>query len=472
MSLMKRTGSNLSWILLSDMFAKGSMVFATVYLARVLGVVEFGIFSLGISIANSIWPIVDLGVNGFGTREVAQNKKSANELISTLNSLRLFASLIITTCAFLVLFNMGMDNNKTLALAASLLYLPCYAFCPDWVVRGLEKMNILFLINVTTAVVFIGGVLLLVHSPDNLVDASLARALSFGAGSVMGVVFLFSTGDAKFGIKISIKKWWNLLQKTYFFLLIRVATNLAQYLPVFFVSAMLTDVDVGIFSAPHRLYIIAFGGLAAVISAIYPILSSINKRGNEEFHRYQRLIVQALLTVFMPLAALGILVSDEIILVIFGEEYLASSSVLTIMLVTLLFVSMRSFFMFTLMSGGKEKSTYPVLILIVVLQLLVAWQLVGRFGVMGAAMSMLLGEVFACIAMVSISNRLLGVAIPLDRALCTLFSIVLVMTFVSWKLDLSIFQVLFIGGPIYLLLLPLTGLISIKKVKSLVNRKS
>lgn len=472
MSLMKRTGSNLSWILLSDLFAKGSMVFATVYLARIMGVVEFGIFSLGVSIANSIWPIVDLGVNGFGTREVAQNKESANELISALNSLRLFASLLITACAFIVLFNMGMDDNKTLALAASLLYLPCYAFCPDWVVRGLEKMNILFLINVTTALVFIGGVLLLVHSPDDLVDASLARALSFGAGSVMGVVFLFSTGDAKFGLKVSIKEWWELLQKTYFFLLIRVATNLAQYLPVFFVSVMLTDTDVGIFSAPHRLYIIAFGGLAAVISAIYPIMSNINKKGSEDFVRYQRLIVQALLTIFMPLAALGILVSDEIILIIFGEEYLASSSVLTIMLVTLFFVSMRSFFMFTLMSGGKERVTYPILILIVVLQLLVAWQLVGYFGIMGAALSMLFGEVFGCIAMVLISKRMLGVVIPLDKASISLFTIVLMMTLVSWKMDLSLLEVLLFGVPIYVLLLPLTGLISIKKVVSLVSRKS
>ncbi len=71
------------WVVLSDIFTKGSILFATIYLARVLGTENFGLFSLGVVITNTIWPLVDLGASGFGTREIARNHNHAKKILHT-----------------------------------------------------------------------------------------------------------------------------------------------------------------------------------------------------------------------------------------------------------------------------------------------------------------------------------------------------------------------------------------------------
>ncbi|HIA08869.1 MAG TPA: hypothetical protein EYN73_07365, partial [Chromatiaceae bacterium] len=305
MSLFRRARSNLIWVLMSDVVAKGATIVVTIYLARVLGVTEFGVLGLGIAIASTLWPLVDLGTNGYGTREIARDHSNAHTLLPSLNSMRLTASVIVLIASAIVIQTIGFEESKKWTILATLLYMTTYAITPDWVARGIERMSIGFAINAFVAGSFILGAVVLVSGPEDTTTAGLVRSFSFAIGAIVGLVILSRLEGIRFRFTAQLDDWLSLIRRTYHFLINRVATNLGQYIPFFAVSIILTDMDTGLFAAPHRLYIVAVGGMAAITSAVYPILTDLYQKDPEKFRRFQRKLVDYILLLFIPAAGLG-----------------------------------------------------------------------------------------------------------------------------------------------------------------------
>ena len=465
MSLFRRASSNLIWVTLSDVLAKGATIFATIYLARILGVTEFGVLSLGIAIAGTVWPLVDLGTNGYGIREVARNPASAQTLMSSLNSMRLAASVVVIIATGIIIHLLGFEDSKKWTVLATLGYLSAHAISPDWVVRGLERMSIGFAMNSIAAVSFILGTVVFVSGPDDTAIAGLVRSVAFGIGSVAGILILIRYKNIRYRFTAKLSDWFALIKQTYHFLINRVATNLGQYIPFFAVSIVLADTDTGLFAAPHRLYIIAVSGMAAITTAVYPILTDLHQKDPEKFRRFQRKLVDYILLLFVPAAGLGVIAPEQLMDLIFGADYLAASSVLTIMLLTLPMLAMRSLFMFTLLSAGHEKYAFPANMAGVAVQLVIAVILVPTIGIEGAAIGMLVGELTSATILISLCSRKIGVCSPIQGETLMLLSITATLICLhlwrEWHLGITI-GISIIAYTLYGLK---TGLIPLNKLR-------
>jgi hypothetical protein len=62
-STTKRVASNFLWSIVSEAIAKGVFSLTTIYLARNLGVSNFGLFTLAQTITLYFWLAVDMGTN-------------------------------------------------------------------------------------------------------------------------------------------------------------------------------------------------------------------------------------------------------------------------------------------------------------------------------------------------------------------------------------------------------------------------
>lgn len=466
MSLLKRTGSNMLWIALSDLITKGSVIFVTIYLARVLGADNFGLFSLGVAIASTLWPIVDLGTSGYGTREIARDITTANKLLVTLNTMRIFASILVIAVSTLVLIQLDTPDQKFWIIMSALIYLTGFALCPDWVIRGMEDMPYLFIINLITSLFFIFGIGFLIHSPDDTIAASLVRSLSFMIGSIAGLIIIYKKRNLFFFFHINLSDWISQIKKTYIFLANRIVTNLGQFLPFFYISYALTDTDTGLFAAPHRLYIVGIAGLAAISSAIYPVLSDIYKNQPERFDSYQLKLVKYLLYTFIPFAFIGYFGASDLINILFGDEYIESAIPLGIMLATIPIVAMRSIYMFTLLSGGLEKYTFPAMVVAILIQAVTALICIPKWGISGSALAIFTGELTAFLILYYNSRKNMTIHNIVDFSTISLVMVsvilLVVATFGDWGLIASIcFSV-----PLYLALTFYCNILSITKFKA------
>src|ERR1051325_6690870 len=90
---MRRLTSNFLFILGSDV-ARRLLGFATIaYLARRIGVEEFGIISIGFAVLSYALMVSSGGLGAFGAREVARG--ATIEFINAIVSLRIVAAIIV-----------------------------------------------------------------------------------------------------------------------------------------------------------------------------------------------------------------------------------------------------------------------------------------------------------------------------------------------------------------------------------------
>ena len=116
MNTLQRAGKNIFWLTISEGLARGTIFLASLYLARVLGASGFGLFSLAVLVGFNLWCIADMGVSAYGIKEVAQNRGKAEELLVTLNSMRIFAAASIFIIFVIVLFSLDLTYEKRIVL--------------------------------------------------------------------------------------------------------------------------------------------------------------------------------------------------------------------------------------------------------------------------------------------------------------------------------------------------------------------
>ena len=395
-SLELRAGTNVFWLFLSDILLRGTIFIGTLYLARILGTMEFGIFSFALAVANYLWLAVDLGIARYGTREAAGKSGCKNEILVELNSLRFFLSLFIYSTFFFILTFFLSSTNNLIYFAAG-FYVVAFAINPDWFIRGIEQMKYLVVGNLITAIFFIIGILLFVKGPDDTALALLFWAVSFLVSGLCTLIIIRKYLGYRFTLVVKIKEWKKHLRNSIHFALSGSLIRINSFLSIILLGFMVLPGDLGIFSAPHRLILTIVNLNFIIPKAFYPILSSqrddpgIFRASNEKFY-------SVLMMTGVPIGLFGYYFANDIIGLLYGKQYIESSGILKILIwqIPITFLSLG--IINSMFAVGLQKlNTYAIgagLLIKLVLCLI----LIPVFGIYGAAVSDLAGA--ACVLVI------------------------------------------------------------------------
>jgi len=132
-----------SWLFFAQILTRAIGFFYTIFLARSLGVLDFGLYSLGLAYFSILSSISDFGFNRFLTRELATEKGKSWEIIWNVLLLRLtLVSVFFALFSVLIYF---LDQDKlrvSIILLASLAVLPqAIAFTFDGIFIALQKLQ-------------------------------------------------------------------------------------------------------------------------------------------------------------------------------------------------------------------------------------------------------------------------------------------------------------------------------------------
>lgn len=140
---MKEILKQSSWLFTAQFFTKSISFFYTIYLARILGVSDFGLLTVALAYFSIISSISDFGFNRFLIREIARDKIKIQELIWNIAILRLTLTSILFAVFSVVLYILDPDKMRvSLILLAVLAILPqSIALTFDAVFVGLRKLQ-------------------------------------------------------------------------------------------------------------------------------------------------------------------------------------------------------------------------------------------------------------------------------------------------------------------------------------------
>lgn len=381
----------------------GQKIIAFVYflfLARVMMPELTGQYFLAISITVIFTVVADMGITPVIIREVAKQPNRARELLSHAIALKIPLFIIAMSAAILITVALGYDTTlqKLVALATLVLALDATHLLLYGVLRGFQQLRYeslgVFAGQLTIGI--IGGAVLWQHPSLTLLVVALL------SGSVMNVLVSGTKIIRLLGAGSLIPRWQRsdaiwIARSAIPFALSSIFVKVYSYLDSIIISKFLDTASVGIYSIAYK-FTYAFQFLPlAFVAALYPGMSAVVGKDQDELSRIFLRAMWYMAILSTPIV-LGIwAVAPEVVLLA-GSDYALAAPVLA----TLVFVLVPIFLDFPvgslLNASGLQGVKTAIMGITMVINAVLNWFLIPRFGIMGAAYAALVCFSFMIVA--------------------------------------------------------------------------
>lgn len=463
-SLTKRIFNNMFWLFVSEVCTKGIYFLISLYLARVLGAAGFGQFSLAVAAGVYMWAVVDMGVASYGMREVARSRENASEILNALNSMRLVIAVVLLMVLITALSIVSVSSETRLVIIFGCFYVVASALSPDWVFRGMERMEYIALSNAALATTFLAAVLVFVKSPADTIGAVFYRSASFFIATVIALIMLKKKENIVFSFKLSVSKWRLHVKESFYFAVVGALNIVALYIPLFFLGAWASMEEVGVFSAPQRIITAIIMLPAIITAAAYPTLSNLFAADKEKFNKAHKSFERLMLYIGAPIGVMGTLLSKKIVTTLFGSGYSSGSAMFGIMIWLVPLMFLRVNYGVTLASAGLHRFNMFATGSGALTAILICLFLVPGYGGIGASFSLVGGELVALLIMGLIFGRKLCRANPFDLFFLKVVFANVVAGIAVTAIDMPLVYVVVMGTIFYVGISVILGLITVGQV--------
>ena len=399
------------WLLAARLVGQGLGLLFTAVLARALGQAglgQFAFISAVVFIGNAV---TTFGLDTLLIREVAASRpqqgashddaggtatQSVQQLISAVLLIQLALAAVFVAGLWLLaprLPNQTPATLPALRLAALALFPLAFSTVDSALLRAHERMAHFLLFSLTTATALALGGLALAIGGGGLTAAAAVLVLAQGAGA------LAAAGLARRGLPGFRRRWvWpsppvvgRALRLGAGLAALMLLSLLYQRSGVLLLSLLEGDTAAGAYSAAARVIEALKMLPAAFFGAMFPILAQ-GSRGDGSRRAYRRAFL-ALLAVAVLMAAATMALAGPVLALLFGPGYESAAGALRLMAWSLPPTVVAFKLSFDLVVAGRERAAAAGMALtLLVGGGLTAW-LIGGYGLMGAALGLVAGEV-------------------------------------------------------------------------------
>ena len=389
---------NSSWLFTDKLLRLGLGVLVGAWVARYLGPLEFGELAFALAYIALFQSIANLGLDGIAVRDITQNESEAHSLLGTVFILRLCAGFFcwLSAVVGVALLKGFFDQSVLLtALVGSSLVFQAADTVDLWFQSQSQSRLTLFA-KLTTYIVSNGCRIALI-----LVGAPLVAFASI----IFLEGLLSATGLALVYKSFSCDQHWShsklvakrLLHESWPFMLSGVSIVIYMRIDQIMIREMLGPQQLGIFAAVLPL---------ATLWQVIPVILNVSlaphiARKKEESEAAYWLALQKVFVLYaLPgwLITIPTIVSANwIVAVLFGPQYSEGAKVLSIYVLTNLFINMGMAQSLWMLNEGKSTLTLVSTLTGVLVCLVGNYFAIPRYGITGVAVIAVLAQLSSAV---------------------------------------------------------------------------
>jgi O-antigen/teichoic acid export membrane protein len=406
MNIIQRVSKNILSLFAAQFFSMILSMVLSIFIARLLGDLNFGHYSFAITFITLYTIFMDLGYDTLLVRDVARDKSLVSNYVNNILSLRFLTSFVIFILMVFTINIIGypeiVKNIVYLLGLSNILESLSNVFRTTF--RAFEKMEyeaaltiILYTIRVSLGllVLFLGYGLLVVafvfilSSLINLLLSVIVCWIKFTR-----IKLTFDTDFFKHTIKIALPLAGMAL---FGFVFVRI--------DIVMLSIMKGDAVVGWYNAAYTI----LGGFTPIpqvfMSALFPLFSYFSISSSESLLLVYRKSFKFLFLLGLPLAIGVFLISDKIVLLFYGKNFFNTIIALQILSWDLLLKFLYLCALFVLISINKQKQILITVICTALLNIGLNIILIPNYSYIGAAIATLITEAFLLIVYLYLNHR-------------------------------------------------------------------
>ncbi len=387
---------NTFWLGIGTVLSRVIKALIIIYAARLLGTEKYGIFSYALSLAAMFSVFADIGIGSVLTREASRNSENLEKNIGT----SLVIKLTLTAFSFaLVAFVSPFFSS----ISGATILMPVVAFLIAFdslrdftfsITRAKERMEIEAAIGMTTGIaVTILGFVAIRISPT-----PFSLMVGYVSGSAIGFFLAF------YLLRNYVKDFWKSFDMTLAKRLLKEAMPLAL-MGILGALTINTDtvmvgwfngaVDVGLYAAAQRPVLLIYSVTTLLSASVFPLITKLAGKNDERVKSILERMVTLSLLIAIPIFMGGVVLAKSIVLLLFGVEYLSTTTTFATLLFTIILLFPATIILNTIFSYGKQKVMLYSMILGGVSNVILDLLLIPKFGILGSAVATVISQSMA-----------------------------------------------------------------------------
>ncbi|MFC1682616.1 flippase [Candidatus Zixiibacteriota bacterium] len=384
-----------------------------VLIARHLGVLAFGQFSLVYTFYIIFQVSAAFGLANLIAREVAKDKSDLDKYLLNGHFIVLLASLI--SLAVWILMIHLLDYSQEVVRASYLLGLALIPFTMSKVCEAIfqayERMQFMTYAFGLANLTKIGLVWLLLSQGYGLMHIIGLLVIIQTAMLLMEWGFI-SRYFSKPSWTIDLAFCRKLARVSITFLGIGLFTVIFLRLNIIILSKFRGETDVGLYNAAFQLTYVFMLISMSLKQAVYPVLSRTYTANLAKFKQYSERSIEFLMSIAFPLAVYFFFLANSILL-IYKKDFVAAGPTMQVLGWMLVPMSFSRILGSILMASGRQRSNLVIAMVNTASLLILSLVLIHYFGLIGAGVALLASHVISFILHYSlVTGQIFRISIP------------------------------------------------------------
>jgi len=387
---------NFFWLFLDKGIKIFTGLFVGAWQARYLGDAQFGVLNSAISLVTMVATLTTLGLDSLVMKKMLENLQKNAILLGSSFLMRTVSGIFIFLLLNWILrISTPQDTiSHQLVLVISLYYFFQSLDIIDWIFQ--TRLEVRYTIVVKTVALLLASFLkiylIVFEYPLEAFAWGIALEYIFAS---LGLVLIYKKRgfafDWQFDKKVAVdlfKSSWSLLFSAVFVILnMEIDKVMLKYGS--------SNSEAGIYSAAARLSQLWYFVPIFLGSSLMPRLVDSYKIGKDRYEKLQHKIFALMTAISVFLGILTVILSENVVLFIFGQGYFRSALVLSLHIWTAVFVFHISIRTRTLVVEGLQKYVGIFSFFVLCSNILFNWWLIPPYGSVGASWASLLSWAFS-----------------------------------------------------------------------------
>ena len=375
------------------------------YISRVLQVDNIGAINYTNSIISYFTLLATLGINTYAVREGSQyrnDKEKISQFASELFTLNLFSSIIACFLLTVCICSFSQLREYRTLLIISSLAIPISLVGCEWLITIYEEYTYLAIRYIIMHFIAIVCMFLFVKTPEDCVNYVVICLIANSGAQLLNIPKLY-----RLGCKIRLKINFKHLSPVLVLFASNIATIIFTSSDTTILGIMCGNREVGLYSVSVKIYNLLIGVISAIIISIIPRISYyIGTNRRDEVYKIVKDANETILTLIIPTAIGVAALSEQIIEIIAGIEYLEASLSLSILAIAFVFCIIGYFWGdAVLIPLKKEKIVLFSTVVAALINILFNFLLIPIWKSDAAAFTTLMSQIVSTIILLRFSSK-------------------------------------------------------------------
>lgn len=439
-------------------FTKIISFFSVPIIARMLGTEGFGTYTLAFSFVMLFSGISDLGIENLTIRDISRDKSLINKFLSNSLAIRFIATFVIYILIVAVakLLNYPNEIFQLISILGVIVFANFLINTFNSIIISMERMEISSLILVIQNMINPLATVIMLYLEFDLrtiffviIIANLILALIY--------IFLINKFFIKLKFEIDYYYWKYLIVNALPFAILNIFGFAYLYNGVIILSKLQGIETLGIFNAAYKLVLALLFIPSSVVVAFFPsIARQTIEKVKDNIKKSCSNAIRVLFLFAFP-ATIGLTVfSENIIQILYGEEFLSAAPILGILSWVMLLMFITAPLSLSLINSKHIKKLVHFFTLFTVVSVGLNALFIIKFGLHGAAISILLTEVVRFITYIIFIKKYVGFRVDILKTFGKplLLGIIVGLFMIIMKIvSVSVLIVIILTAVVYLALL-------------------